>query len=29
MERLGQEQEEVGPPFTYAVITKEGVRVVE
>jgi hypothetical protein len=29
MERLGREQEEVGPPFTYAVITKEGVRVVE
>jgi hypothetical protein len=29
MEKLGQEQEEVGPPFTYAVITREGVRVVE
>jgi len=29
MEKLGQEQDEVGPPFTYAVITQEGVRVVE
>jgi len=29
MEKLGQEQDEVGPPFTYAVITGEGVRVVE
>lgn len=29
MEKLGQEQDEVGPPFTYALITKEGVRVVE
>jgi hypothetical protein len=29
MEKLGQEQDEVGPPFTYAVITKEGVRAVE
>jgi len=29
MERLGQEQDEVGPPFTYAAITREGVRVVE
>jgi hypothetical protein len=28
MERLGQEQEEVGPPFTYAVITRDGLRVV-
>ena len=29
MEKLGQEQDEVGPPFTYAVITSEGVRVAD
>ena len=29
MEKLGQEQDEVGPPFTYAAITSEGVRVVD
>ena len=29
MEKLGQEQDEVGPPFAYAVITGEGMRVVE
>ena len=29
MEKLGQEQDEVGPPFTYAAITSEGVRVTE
>lgn len=28
MEKLGQEQDEVGPPFAYAVITREGMRVV-
>jgi hypothetical protein len=29
METLGQEQDEVGPPFTYAVITRDGLRLVE
>jgi hypothetical protein len=29
MERLGQEQDEVGPPFTYGTITRDGLRVLE
>jgi 20S proteasome alpha/beta subunit len=28
IERLGREQEEVGPPFVYALITKEGFKKV-
>jgi hypothetical protein len=29
MEALGQNQEEVGGPFTYAVIARDGLRQVE